>query len=52
MGLGDQTGTIAPGKLADLLVVNGDPSADIALLRDRANLAAILLGGKAIKDTL
>ncbi|MBU6269569.1 MAG: amidohydrolase family protein [Sphingomonadales bacterium] len=52
MGLGDQCGTIAPGKLADLLVVNGDPSADITLLRDRANLAAILLGGKAIKDTL
>jgi imidazolonepropionase-like amidohydrolase len=52
MGLGDQTGTIAAGKLADLLVVEGDPSADITVLRDRANLRAILLGGRAIKDEL
>lgn len=52
MGLGDQTGTIEAGKLADLLVVEGDPSADITLLRDRANLRAILLGGVAIKDEL
>jgi imidazolonepropionase-like amidohydrolase len=52
MGLGEQTGTIEPGKLADLLVVNGDPSADITLLRDRTNLHAILLGGAVIKDEL
>jgi imidazolonepropionase-like amidohydrolase len=52
MGLGDQTGTIEPGKLADLLVVAGDPSIDITLLRDRANLLAIFLGGVAIKDEL
>lgn len=52
MGLGDQTGTVEPGKLADLLVVDGDPAADIAVLRDRANLLAILKGGVAIKDEL
>ena len=52
MGLGDQTGTLAPGKLADLLVVDGDPAADIAVLRDHANLLAILKGGTAIKDEL
>jgi imidazolonepropionase-like amidohydrolase len=52
MGLGDQTGTIEAGKLADLLVVEGDPSVDITILRDRANLHAILLGGAAIKDNL
>jgi len=52
MGLGDQIGTIEAGKLADLLVVEGDPTADITLLRERANLRAILLGGVAIKDEL
>jgi imidazolonepropionase-like amidohydrolase len=52
MGLSDQTGTIAAGKLADLLVVEGDPSADIRLLCDKANLRAILLGGTAIRDEL
>jgi len=52
MGLGDQTGTIKAGKLADLLVVEDDPSADITILRDRGNLRAIFLGGVAIKDEL
>ncbi len=52
MGLGDRTGTIEAGKLADLLVVDGDPSKDITLLRDRANLLGIFLGGVAIKDAL
>ena len=31
MDMGDELGTIAEGKLADLLVVRGDPSADISL---------------------
>ena len=52
MGLGDQTGTIEPGKLADLLVVDGDPSARIALLQDRANLLGIMKGGHLVKDHL
>ena len=33
VGMLDQTGTIEPGKSADLLVVDGDPSADIHALR-------------------
>jgi imidazolonepropionase-like amidohydrolase len=52
MGLGDQTGTVEAGKLADLLIVEGDPSADITILRDRANLCGILQGGIFIKDEL
>ena len=52
MGLGDQTGTLEAGKLADLLVIDGDPAADIAVLRDRTNLLAIFKGGIAIKDEL
>ena len=52
MGLGEQTGTLAPGKLADLLVVDGDPIDDIAILQDRARILAILKCGEAIKDDL
>ena len=33
VGMLDQTGTIEPGKSADLLVVDGNPSADIHALR-------------------
>lgn len=33
VGLLDETGTIEPGKSADLLVVDGDPAADIEALR-------------------
>ena len=30
MGLGDRIGSVAPGKDADLVVVNGDPAKTIA----------------------
>jgi imidazolonepropionase-like amidohydrolase len=47
----DNVGTLAPGKLADLLVVDGDPLADIRILQDNARFAAIFLGGQAIDRT-
>jgi imidazolonepropionase-like amidohydrolase len=52
MGLGDETGTIELGKKADLLVVEGDPSSDIGVLSDPANLSAILLDGRWVEDRL
>lgn len=33
IGLGDRLGTIQPGKIADIIVVRGDPLADLAALR-------------------
>jgi len=41
MGRGHDLGTVAPGKLADLLVVEGDPVHDIAVLADPANVAVM-----------
>src|SRR5882724_5253986 len=38
-------GTVAPGKLADLVVVKGDPLADIAVLRDPARIALVIKDG-------
>jgi imidazolonepropionase-like amidohydrolase len=45
-------GTIAPGKLADMLVVDGDPIADMTLLGDPANLAMVMQGGRMITSRL
>ncbi len=45
-------GTLEPGKLADLLVVDGDPLADIRVLQDKKRLALIMQGGRAHKNTL
>ncbi|MGZ3673017.1 MAG: amidohydrolase family protein [Ktedonobacterales bacterium] len=50
--LDDQLGTLAVGKLADVLVVNGDPLADIRVLEDKQNLALVLKGGVAIREQL
>ncbi len=52
MGRGDELGTIAVGKLADLLVVEGNPLDDIRVLEDRINLVAIIKGGRPVKDGL
>jgi imidazolonepropionase-like amidohydrolase len=41
-----ELGTVEPGKLADLVVVSGDPLADIAVLRDPARIALVIKDGK------
>jgi imidazolonepropionase-like amidohydrolase len=42
-GLTDQIGVVAPGRLADLVVVDGDPSVDIGVLRD--GIAGVMKDG-------
>jgi imidazolonepropionase-like amidohydrolase len=44
-------GTLERGKLADILVVKGDPLADIRVLQDKTRLHAVLLGGAAVDLT-
>jgi imidazolonepropionase-like amidohydrolase len=51
-GRADDLGTVTAGKLADLLVVDGDPVADINLLRNPGALLAVLLGGHPVTDRL
>ncbi|CAH2598925.1 Amidohydrolase family protein [Rhodovastum atsumiense] len=52
-GLEGQVGVVAPDAWADLLVVDGDPFADIGLLQhDGAHFAAIIRGGRFITNRL
>ena len=39
------------GKLADLLVVDGDPSTDIACLQDPERIPVVLKGGAFCKGS-
>ena len=52
MGRGHELGTVTVGKLADLVVVDGDPLTDLGLLADGDNLVAVVQGGRLVKDHL
>ncbi|HWN94720.1 MAG TPA: amidohydrolase family protein [Methylomirabilota bacterium] len=45
MGRGEDFGTLEKGKLADVLVVDGDVVADITLLEDPKKFIAVMQGG-------
>jgi imidazolonepropionase-like amidohydrolase len=48
LGLDEELGTIAPGRLADLVVVDGDPSVDI---RSLSNIRLVLKSGDRYDPT-
>jgi imidazolonepropionase-like amidohydrolase len=50
MGLGDELGLLAPGYLADVLVVAGHPADDLKVLQDPVNLRYIIQGGRFHKS--
>src|SRR5512144_1111315 len=50
LGLERDLGTIEPGRLADLMVVGGDPLADIALLLDPERIQMVVKGGATCVD--
>jgi len=45
LGRGHEIGTLEAGKLADVLIVDGDPVADIRVLEDRSRFIAVMQGG-------
>jgi imidazolonepropionase-like amidohydrolase len=51
-GMQEEIGTIEEGKLADLLVVDGNPLENIATLQNKGNLKLIMKGGRAYKNEL
>jgi imidazolonepropionase-like amidohydrolase len=52
MGRAHELGSVRLGYLADLLVVDGDPLADIGILQDQARLLAVMKGGTLVRDAL
>lgn len=51
-GLGGDLGTLEPGKLADVIVVDGDPLADITVLQDRERVQLVMKEGQVYRDLL
>jgi Imidazolonepropionase and related amidohydrolases len=47
----DELGKVQPGYLADLLLVDGDPLADITVLQDQSKLNYIMKDGHFHKDS-
>ena len=52
MGMEAQLGTVTEGKLADLIVVDGDPLVDISCLEEPSRIPLVVKGGVAMKDAL
>jgi imidazolonepropionase-like amidohydrolase len=46
LGLDHLLGTLSPGKLADFVVINGDPLADVRLLTQPAVIVDVYKGGR------
>lgn len=50
MMMGDELGTIQEGRLADLLLIDGDPVADLSLLLEPKKMLAVMKDGVFYKE--
>ncbi|MQA06230.1 MAG: amidohydrolase family protein [Streptosporangiales bacterium] len=48
LGLDAEIGTVEPNKRADLLLVDGDPLADLGILRDPGKLRMVVKAGRVV----
>ncbi|MHA6794308.1 amidohydrolase family protein [Pseudonocardia bannensis] len=48
LGLDGQVGVIAPGMIADVIVVDGDPVADITVLQDKRRIETVVQDGRVV----
>ncbi|MUL49405.1 amidohydrolase family protein [Mycobacterium sp. CBMA293] len=49
LGLEGEIGVVAPGYIADLILVRGDPVKDIRVLQNKKNIRTVIQGGKVIE---
>jgi len=47
--LSDRIGTLEAGKIADLIVVNGDPLSNITVMAETTAIAYVVKGGKVVR---
>lgn len=52
MRLDKELGTLEPGKLADIIVVDGDPLKNISVLTDKTKIKLVMKEGKAVVDRM
>ena len=45
----NEIGTLEPGKLADLIMVSGNPVDDITILQDEKNIPLVVQAGRVAK---
>ena len=48
VGLEGEIGEVKPGYIADLIIVDGDPVADITVLQRREAIETVIQGGKVV----
>lgn len=49
LGIAAEVGSLEAGKRADLIIVEGDPTADISVLQDARRIKQVYINGKPIK---
>jgi len=50
LGLENELGTVEEGKLADLVIVEGNPLEDITVLLKPESVRLVMQGGRLVKD--
>ena len=48
LGLQDEIGTVEVGKCADLLIIDGDPLADISVLTHKERIHMVMQNGRIV----